>query len=681
MNKILLSLLILGFSSTLYGQKIVGYIPQYRTTEFMDAHVEWDKMTDAYYFGAKVGNTQGTLITIEEKSRLLHVRGKALSKGVNFWLSIGGWGKSQNFSQVAANATSRVNFANEMVKLCDLYSLTGVDLDWEFPSSSDKGNYKLLLKAISDAFDADGSGYLISVAAGAEQGHANNWDAGSFQYIDHFNIMSYDDPKLTDGNHSSYKFMKEAMEIYHNAGCPYEIMLGGVAFYGRCGGEPMYNEFANASSFDNITDIYNGKCYNAKQTCQKKLDYVYTTKGGLGVLIWEVTQDVKGQYSLLNALHDKALEIGCDIKVEFDNSAVSICGKTSVLLKPTVTFDSPSVTYKWEKNGSIIANANLNEYSATTQGTYKIIVSNNNCSTEQVVTVEGTLGDVDLGDDIHLCETSSVEVDANLTGGDIVWYKDNVVISDETSSVLDISYPGTYKVVNSASNCSSIEDQVEVTSDLITANDKMYCAGSDVTLDINEVSTGDIAWYETETIETSLYVGSSYTFLPSDTKTYFVSQGSALKASCQGIPEWEAKNYSSAPNGVIHNGHRYTFKYYANASMVPDPNEQWGPWAYVEECGGEGCARTSVTVTKDECLGEQEVIFNESFKVYPNPSQGNLFVEHTETIKELEVISSTGAVLISANQYDIDISSLERGAYILKITTSNGIDYAKVVKE
>src|SRR5699024_2016020 len=52
---------------------------------------------------------------------------------LNTLISIGGYGGSQNFSDVAATEKSRTTFANNAVDFITEHSFDGIDLDWEYP--------------------------------------------------------------------------------------------------------------------------------------------------------------------------------------------------------------------------------------------------------------------------------------------------------------------------------------------------------------------------------------------------------------------------------------------------------------------------------------------------------------------------------------------------------------------
>ncbi|MDB4835058.1 glycoside hydrolase family 18 protein, partial [Cyclobacteriaceae bacterium] len=188
MKRLIPLLVSLLLTSSLFSQKIVGYIPQYRSPAVMDATIEWSGMTDAYYFGSVPTAAGG--ITIESPASFQHVLTRSTEYGLNAWLCVGGWNKSGNFISVATNATARQAFADEALRLCQLHGLKGIDIDWEFPQAGQETDFRNFLKTLYETLNP--AGYLVSAACGGEQGHADRWQGDIFDYIDDLNIMSYD---------------------------------------------------------------------------------------------------------------------------------------------------------------------------------------------------------------------------------------------------------------------------------------------------------------------------------------------------------------------------------------------------------------------------------------------------------------------------------------------------------
>lgn len=530
--KKLLTLVLLTTFSSVFAQKIVGYIPgSYRDIAQMDAAIEWDKMTDYYYFGSSPTAAGG--ITLESKEPGLggfeHVKDKAILHSKNVWLSVGGWNKSGNFITIARDNVARQAFADKALELCQTHGLTGIDIDWEFPAYGQEADFKNLFKTLYETLNP--AGYLVSAACGGEADHADKWLAETFNYIDDLNIMSYDDGGLTDGNHSSLQFMKDAMDLYHAQGCPFEKMLGGVAFYSRCAGVLMYSTVLNGASDKQACyedDLTNSYCYNGRNTIEAKTDYVMN-KGGLGVLIWEVTQDALGQYSLLNACDSLMEKHRCSAPTPDLGDDISICGLNEVTLDGGVS-QQPGVTFTWKDvNGTLInQSASENTFDAQTAGTYTLEVWEGGCERSDEIEVTGVLNTPTLGGPYELCDPVSVILDAAVNGNGraIVWQLDNQTINGATNSTFVAKKGGTYKVIVSATGCSPVNATTTVTSEVPFAEADTVCsAGDEATLEASEV----VKWYDSENALTELSTAQTLTPTVSSNTTYWMGgAGSAL---------------------------------------------------------------------------------------------------------------------------------------------------------
>ena len=516
--------------TTLQAQKIVGYIPKYRTIAQMDAAIEWDKMTDFYYFGSSPTLTGG--ISLEEPARFNHVKAKAVALNKNIWLSCGGWNKSTNFFTIANSPTLSQDFADEALLVCQNNGLTGIDIDWEFPAYGQETAFKNFFKILYETLNP--AGYKVSAAAGGEAVHADKWQADVFNYIDDLNIMSYD-ASSSYTNHASLQFMKDAMDLYYAQGCPYEKMLGGVAFYGRCKGEVMYSTVLNAevgaankqAAYEN--DLTDGYCYNGRNTIEDKIDYVMG-KGGIGILIWEVSQDVLGQYSLLNACDEEMDPYRCSAPTPDLGNNQSICGLGSLTLDGNVVQQS-GVTFTWKKGATTLVSnsATANTYNISSVGTYTLEVWQNGCNRSDEIEITGVLTAPNLGGPFELCDPSSVTLDAgNLGNGrTIEWQLDNQTITDETNSTIVARKGGTYKIIVTATGCSPVNATATVTSEVPYADADTICASGD---DANLVASEIVAWYSSESSPTIL--STSQVYIPtvnSNTTFWMGGAGSALQ--------------------------------------------------------------------------------------------------------------------------------------------------------
>ena len=68
---------------------------------------------------------------------------------------------------------------------------------------------------------------------------------------------------------------------------------------------------------------------------------------------------------------------------------------------------------------------------------------------------------------------------------------------------------------------------------------------------------------------------------------------------------------------------------------------------------------------------------------FPNPVQNELFIKSELPISKVEIYSSTGALLLSDNNFSgkISVSPLLKGIYLVKVYTNNGVMVRKIAKD
>ena len=133
---------------------------------------------------------------------ILKLKNPHLKVGV----SVGGWGRDANFPIVSADKNKRENFANNIVKFIEYLGYDFVDIDWEYPSTSeDTENFTLFLKAIREKLDALeqklGKHYELSIAMSASPTMMDKIQYDKvLQIVDFSNMMTYD----LAGGYNSY---------------------------------------------------------------------------------------------------------------------------------------------------------------------------------------------------------------------------------------------------------------------------------------------------------------------------------------------------------------------------------------------------------------------------------------------------------------------------------------------
>ncbi|MEU6478460.1 glycoside hydrolase family 18 chitinase [Streptomyces sp. NPDC047017] len=182
---------------------------------------------------------------------------KAKYPNLKILWSFGGWTWSGGFGDAAKNPAAFAQSCYDLVhdpRWADVFD--GIDIDWEYPNdcgltcdTSGPDAFKNLMAALRAKF---GSSALITAATSADGSAGGKVDhtdyAGASQYVDWYNVMTYDffgawDAKGPTAPHSpltSYPGIPkagfttaDAMAKYKAQGVPAKKLLIGIGFYGR----------------------------------------------------------------------------------------------------------------------------------------------------------------------------------------------------------------------------------------------------------------------------------------------------------------------------------------------------------------------------------------------------------------------------------------------------------------
>lgn len=232
-----------------------------------------------YAFGYVNDTFNGICINNPENlKRLTYNKGE-----IKILLSIGGW-TSGNFSEMAASTELRLSFANDCKRVIDEFNLDGIDIDWEYPTSSaagissspnDTDNYTLLMSDIRNAIGNDKLLTLASIAS------AKFIDFKAIEpIIDFVNIMVYDIARppyhhaaLFPSPMTKGVTCDDAVRLHIDAGLPVEKLVLGIPFYGHGVG--------NIPDFIDYKDIIKLTGYNMMRDNVAKVPYLTDTKGNL----------------------------------------------------------------------------------------------------------------------------------------------------------------------------------------------------------------------------------------------------------------------------------------------------------------------------------------------------------------------------------------------------------------
>lgn len=163
--------------------------------------------------------------------------------GIRCVISIAG-GK-ENFSKACYSNMTKV--VNGIVNLIREYNLDGVDIDWEYPDTSqDTKNFTQLVTQLRQKLDtlADGNGssYLVTAAIPGNNAYSNFELSKLNEVLDYVNIMSYDMHSagrtthlcpLFSGSDGGMYNIKEGVAKFVAAGLDKNKIIIGSAYYGK----------------------------------------------------------------------------------------------------------------------------------------------------------------------------------------------------------------------------------------------------------------------------------------------------------------------------------------------------------------------------------------------------------------------------------------------------------------
>lgn len=284
-----------------------------------------------YAFGHVTDSFDAVRIDNEERLRQI-VALKKQKPELKILLSIGGWG-SGGFSEMVTDSILRKSFAMDCKRVVDEFDIDGIDIDWEYPTSSvgkissaptDTENYTLMMRDIREAI---GEGKLLTLASDASAKFINFRDIDP--YIDFVNIMSYDIDEYLHHHAGLYRSgltghasVEESVAKHVAAGVPIEKLVMGIPFYAR--GSKVINtttKYKDLANFSDLKEAWDDKAkasylvdvkgefvggYDSPKSIAEKCQFV-KDRGMLGMMYWEYDGD-DAEGTLRKAVYDNLMK-------------------------------------------------------------------------------------------------------------------------------------------------------------------------------------------------------------------------------------------------------------------------------------------------------------------------------------------------------------------------------------
>ena len=716
-NVLLVILLCLYLLPTLRLQaqnfKVVGYMPSWSGTA---SDIQYDKVTHINYAFIRP-TTTGGLTAIDNPSKLQSIVSLAHANGVKVGIAVGGWSDLNNadFQSMAANASYRTAFVNNLLSLCQTYQLDGVDLDWEYPiDGQDPANFTTLMTQLGNALHAQGK--FLTAAVSAQGYYAGGIQNAVFNAVDFLNIMVYDGGSGAD--HSPYSYAVSSLDYWANRGLPASKTVLGVPFYARPSWK-SFRQLVSEGANPNL-DTHNGDYYNGINTIKQKTNLAFDRNIG-GVMIWELSQDATGGNSLLSAIKQVVDErsgsstqspyggtvrnIPGTIEAEhYDNGGEGVAyhdlssgNSGGALRSDNVDIEATTDTGGGQNIGWIQAGEWL-EYTV-------------NVTTAGVQTIQARVAATAAGKTFHL-ELDGANISGTLTvpntGAWQTWQTVTATTPSLTTGqkVLRIVMDAGDFNINKVTFSSSTTNPPPSVSLTAPANGATYTAPATVTLQANASDNGSVAKVEFFQGNTKLGEDTSspysYTWNNAGAGNYILTaratdnQGATATSSnvsitingssgnCSGIAQYVENGGYAAGSIVQNQGSQYECK--------PYPYSGWcngAAWAYAP---GTGTYWQDAWILKGSCSGSARVALDETefetaakgVTLYPNPVENGraktitLLFEQSPGTVNIKLQNTNGTEVLSRSYSDVkdtslsvEVPSLAKGLYLVRIQSNH----------
>ena len=290
--------------------KIVAYFYYGRDPESVEM-AKYKMMTHLNY-AFLYPNADGSLQALPQPTRFQTVMTRARQNGVKTAISLSG--PDATYLALAANASTRTVFVKNVLKFAVDNNLDGIDMDWEYPRSSNGSSltYEALMTELADSLHRRNKFLSAAITAGVYAGAVRDGiTASTIAVTDFFNIMVYDGigwDKDDPGQHSTYKMAETSLDIWINTkGIPKDKAILGFPAYGKETGNNSltYRDLLDkgASPTANSFNV-NGLIYYYNGTDLVKQKALLAKNRANGLMVWELYQDANGAHSLLKAAND-----------------------------------------------------------------------------------------------------------------------------------------------------------------------------------------------------------------------------------------------------------------------------------------------------------------------------------------------------------------------------------------
>lgn len=306
---------------------IAGYLPDYRN--YINLNAAANHLSDVILFSIQPesdGSVTGPNVCCLGDDHYAKARvAQKVNGNLRVFASIGGAGRSQHLASLASDPQRRKILIPNLIQLCRIEQIQGIDFDWEQPQTQEEFvSYLHLLFEAGQALHK--SNLLLTVALHPNQRLASQ----IYEVVDRIHLMTYDMVTSTGpgSHHATLDNAKRAVDALVASGCPKEKIVLGIPAYARHEDTPgmvkTYSEIVDSiagdigsndslvETMENIGGQYQGYTFDSTIIVQEKVRYAKEA-GLAGIFFWEIGLDsFRNDYvisgALVAAAHQESFE-------------------------------------------------------------------------------------------------------------------------------------------------------------------------------------------------------------------------------------------------------------------------------------------------------------------------------------------------------------------------------------
>lgn len=602
--------------------KCVGYLPNWDYSAYQN--IDYEVLTHLNIAFCNP-NTNGDLSAGLNDNTLKAIIQKAHDNGVMVLASLGGAGYSDNYPALVAPG-KRSDFCDKIVNYALKFGFDGIDLDVEGEAAASlwHGTYEAWVAELRERCNE--KGLLLTTAVG--QWYADKITNKTFTYFDFVTIMEYD--------LKAHNYQSRINYFLNTKGVPKEKLILGLPFYGyRNGTYSSYKDILKDNPDAWYTNNINGCTYH---NMQDVADIARLSKNYDGVMIWELSQDATGKYSLLKAIKDELHGNGFSMPevekpvtdIRISNQTIEVLTRRSVSISAEVIpSDATIQSVIWKSNNENVAKVDQN----------------------------GVIRGIKPG-------TASITA-SSLNGGKTATCQVTVVQDPNATS----PFPDIYYIVSAYSNKG------------VDVIDKNSNSGAGIQQWAVENNNNDNQrWIIEETgSEDIYYIKSKFSNL------YLTAMGTSNGSKIEQHPftgndqqKWKINEVATEVFSIINVS--------ANRALdVSGPSQDNGTIIHIWEFFN-GSNQQWIFQTAEIRTGiKTPIAETPEIRIYPNPTNDILYFDNLSGDSTYKLFSISGNLLetgmLNISENRIQTDHLQTGMYVIEVKNSKNIFYNKLIKK